>query len=133
MSIFGTWLQSEMDARGWDARTLATRVGVQDNTVHYWLKGTKQPSVVSVLRISKALHCPVAEVLTKAGYADLVANSNNTTTDEAAQLRADTLAQLPQFAEVIEIMAREPPERQAVQIEIIRRLLVNPPAQESSQ
>lgn len=127
MSIFGTWLQSEIDARGWDAHTAALTFGVKDNTVHYWLTGAKLPSVKSVLIIARRLDVSVNEVLTKAGYTDIVDQANGTTLDEAAQARAQILAQLPQFAEIIEVMAKEPPERQAVQIEIIRRLLLNPP------
>lgn len=126
MSIFGTWLQSEIDARGWDARTTAARVGVKDNTVHYWLVGSKTPSVASALKLARVLNVPVEDVLVKAGYADIIDQAQGTTRDEAAQRRVEVLAQLPQFADIIEIMAKEPPERQAVQIEIIRRLLMNP-------
>jgi transcriptional regulator with XRE-family HTH domain len=127
VSIFGTWLQSELDARGWDARTAAAALGVKDNTVHYWLSGAKLPSIKSVLVIARKLGIPVNDVLLKAGYADVVEQAHGVTADEAAQARAQILAQLPQFAEIIEVMAKEPPERQAVQIEIIRRLLLSPP------
>lgn len=127
MSIFGTWLQAEIDARGWDAHTCAVRCKVKDNTVHYWLVGTKLPSLTNVLRIARALGVPVEVVLLRAGYADVVEQANGTTAGEAEQRRVQILAQLPQFAEIIDIMANEPPERQAVQIELIRRLLLNPP------
>lgn len=127
MSIFGTWLQSEIDTRGWDAHTAALQFGVKDNTVHYWLMGTKTPSLTSALKVARGLGVPLDDVLLKAGYADIVQQAHGTTEDEAAQHRARILAQLPQFAEIIEVMANEPPDRQAVQIEIIRRLLLNPP------
>jgi transcriptional regulator with XRE-family HTH domain len=133
MSIFGTWLQAEIDARGWDARTTAAHVGVKDNTVHYWLVGSKLPSVPSALKLARALKVPVEEVLLKAGYQDIVTEAQGTTPDAAAQRRVEVLAQLPQFADIIEIMAKEPPERQAVQIEIIRRLLMNPAGSESNR
>lgn len=127
MSVFGTWLQAQIDQRGWDARRAAAHFKVKDNTVHYWLMGTKTPSLTSALKVARGLGVPLDDVLLKAGYADIVQQAQGTTADEAAQYRARILAQLPQFAEIIEVMANEPPERQAVQIEIIRRLLLNPP------
>lgn len=129
MSIFGTWLQSEIDKRGWDAITASHQFGVKHNTVGYWLAGTKLPSVTSALKVARTLDVPVDEVLLKAGYTDIVEQARGTTPDEANRRRAEILAQLPPFAEIIEVMAKEPPERQAMQIEIIRRLLLNPPAQ----
>lgn len=127
MSIFGTWLQAEIDKRGWDARTAASQFGVKDNTVHYWLAGTKLPSITSTMKLARVLDVPLDDVLLKAGYTDVVEQAKGTTVDEAARRRAQILAQLPQFAEIIEVMAQEPPERQAVQIEIIRRLLLSRP------
>ena len=131
MSVFGTWLQAEIDKRGWDARTAAHHFKVKDNTVHYWLAGTKKPSLKSAILVAQALQCPIDEVLLKAGYSGIVQQAQGTTPDEAQQSRVKILAQLPQFADIIEIMAQEPPERQAVQIEIIRRLLLSPPVRES--
>jgi transcriptional regulator with XRE-family HTH domain len=128
MSVFATWLQGEIDAKGWDQRQAALKIGVRESTVHNWLHQDKSPGVKNVLRIARALNKPVEVVLEQAGYVfddDDVPPSGN----EMAQRRADVLAALPQFAEIIDRLARQPAEKQAVYIELIHRLLLGlPPA-----
>jgi hypothetical protein len=46
--------------------------------------------------------------------------------DKLREERARVLAALPQFADIIDIVATRPPERQAVELAMIRRLLIDP-------
>lgn len=126
MGVFGTWLQAQIDAQGWDQRMAGQRIGVPETSIHNWIHQGVRPGVKSVLKIAKALRAPVETVLQQAGYE--VNNGHAATDDEAAQQRAQVLASLPQFSEIIDLLAMQPPERQAAYIDVIRRLLVDPRA-----
>lgn len=125
MSVFSTWLSSEIEARGWDQRMAAQAFGVRESSVHNWLHQNRKPSVKNVLKIARGLHVPVEVVLSQAGYDG---PSEAKRTPGAVELeRAALLAALPQFAEIIDIVASKPPEQQAVYLKVIRRLLLDSP------
>lgn len=125
MSVFGTWLQAQIDALGWDQRLAGQRIGVPETSIHNWLHQDIKPSVRNVLKIAKALKAPIEVVLQQAGYDDVL-DGPTATPDELGQQRAQVLAALPQFADIIDLLAKKPPEQQAAYLEMIRRLLVDP-------
>lgn len=124
MSVFGTWFQGQIDARGWDQRLAGQHIGVPETSIHNWIHQDIKPGVRSVLKIAKGLNVPIELVLQQAGYD--VENGATATPDELAQRRAQVLAELPQFAEIIDLLAQKPPERQAAYLDVIRRLLIDP-------
>ena len=124
MSVFGTWLQGQIDARGWDQRLAGKYIGVPETSVHNWIHQDIRPGVRSALKIAKALKVPIDVVLQQAGYD--AENGAAVTTDELMRQRAEVLAALPQFAEIIDLLAQKPPERQAAYLDVIRRLLIDP-------
>lgn len=126
MSIFSSWLQAELNTRGWNQRTAAQAFGVVETVVHNWLHKGVRPNGKNLLKVSMALRVPLDEVARAAGYDDIPLFKNER---EAADARIAVLAALPQFAEVIDLVARKPLEQQATYIELIRRLLLDrPPA-----
>lgn len=123
MSIFGSWLQSQLDTRGWDQRAAANQFGVRESSVHNWLHKGIRPSMTSVLRIALALDEPVEDVARQAGFKNIPVIRNK---KQAANERATVLAALPNFADVIDTIARKPLKEQAAYIAIIRRILLDP-------
>jgi len=125
MSVFSTWLESELNARGWDQRQAALAIGVRESTVHNWLRQEIRPSVKNSLKVAKGLGVPVEVVLRQAGYNG--PDEKQMTQPVVDKERAAILAALPQFAEIIDLVASKPPEQQAVYLKVIRRLLLDPP------
>lgn len=119
MSVFSTWLRSEMNKRGLDNRQLAQRIGAGDSTVHGWLEQDAQPSVRSIVLLSRLFGIATDTILRLAGY-DVVVSDDE---DERQARRAELLARLPRFTEIAEKIARLPPEKQDAYLSIIERLL----------
>ena len=124
MSIFGSWLQGQLDTRGWDQREASKRFGVGESSVHNWLHKGVRPSMTSVLRIAMALDESVEVVARQAGFTNIPVLRNK---KQAANERAAVLAALPDFADVIDLVAKKPLKEQAAYIAIIRRILLDPP------
>ncbi len=125
MSVFGTWLQGQIDVRGWDNREASRQIGVPETSIHNWTHGKNKPSPRSILKIARGLRVPLEVVMAQAeggNVDDLVPMTD----DEAERQRAEVLARLPQFADIIETMAKKSPERQAAYLEMIRRLMIGP-------
>ena len=119
MSAFSTWLRAEMAKRGMDQRQLAQKLNTGDSTVHGWLEQDVQPTVRSIVLISRLFAIPTDTILQLVGY-DVV---HSMSADERELRRAELLARLPRFAEIAEKIARLPPEKQDAYLSIIERLL----------
>lgn len=119
MSVFSTWLRAEMSKRGLDNRQLAQRLGTGDSTVHGWLEQDAQPSVRSVVLLSRLFGITTDTILRMAGY-DVVASGDDN--DRQAR-RAELLARLPRFTEIAEKIAKLSPEKQDAYLSVIERLL----------
>ena len=65
---FGAWLRSELRRRRRSGRHLAGQVGVTDETVYQWLRGTSRPRAAMYWKIAAALDLQVEVVLAQAGY-----------------------------------------------------------------
>ena len=130
MSIFSGWFQGLLDGKGWDQRQAATALHVRESTVHNWLHKDAKPGLKNVLRISIVFAQPIDEVARKAEYDDVPAFL---TAEDAADGRAAILAALPQFADILDMVARKPPAEQAAYIAIIRRLLLDRPSDSESR
>jgi len=123
VSVFGTWFQAEIDKRGWDQRQAALSIHVRESTIHNLLHQNGLPSIKNVVKIARYMKIPIEVVWERAGYErpDTEALAHDALQEE----RARVLASLPQFAEIIDIVASRPPERQAVELALIRRLLID--------
>jgi transcriptional regulator with XRE-family HTH domain len=124
MSVFGTWLQSELDKRGWDQRQAAQAIKVRESSVHNWIHQGGLPSVRNVAKIARYLDVPIEVVWDMAGYEK--PDGKALAPDKLKEERARVLASLPQFADILDIVADQPPEPQAIQLAMIRRLLIDP-------
>lgn len=124
MTVFSGWLQNQMDAKGWDQRQAAAKFGVRESSIHNWLHQGRRPAMKSVFRIALALEETVDEVARQAGYDDIPEIKSP---GAAATERADILASLPQFADILDMIARKPLSEQQIYIGFIRRLLLDPP------
>lgn len=120
--MFGTWFKGEIDKRGWDQRAAALHIGVKETTVHNWIHQGKKPTTKNAIKIALGMGIPITEVMAAAGYDVPVPG----TEEEREKARLEVLAGLPQFAEIIDLIARQPPKEQATYIDIIRRLLLPP-------
>ena len=63
MQEFADSLNRAMEARNMSQRELAQKVGVSQGTVNAWLKGTKVPSLIAAVNVSKALDCSLNALL----------------------------------------------------------------------
>lgn len=120
MSVFSAWLQSELDAQGWDQRQAAGAIRVRESSIHNWLHKGVIPKSPSLIKIAMATGTPIEDVMQAAGFPDL-----NIIRKKAARAdaRAKVLASLPQFAEIIDRVARQTPAKQAAYIEMIKRII----------
>jgi hypothetical protein len=123
MSVFGNWLQKQMDGKGWDQRAASVKFRVRESSVHNWLHQDKKPAMKSVFKIALALGVSVDEVARQAGYDDIPETGS---ADQGSVTRTEILAALPQFEDLLDIIARKSPKEQQVYIGFIRRLLLSP-------
>lgn len=119
MSLFATWLDAEMHARGFDQRSLALAVGVAESSIHNWLKQDVLPNVHQLVMISRALSIPTDTVLEQAGHIII----RSTDDGQRETRRADVLARVPRYAEIAEQLLRLSPEKQDAFLSIIEKML----------
>ena len=61
--LFGVALRSARRTRGWSQEALAERAGLHPTFVSLLERGLRQPSLETVLRLSRALGVPVGELV----------------------------------------------------------------------
>ncbi len=66
-NTFASWLEKEIEARGWTIRELARRAGLAHVTISNILNGTRNPGVEFCLGVAKALREPPELVFRRAG------------------------------------------------------------------
>jgi len=118
MSVFASWLQAELDARGWDQRDAAMHIGVRESAVHNWLHKGYIPRTKSTLKIARALKKAPAEVMRALGVDVPPLNGDDIASDEAV-----ILAQHPEYREILRMISAKPLDEQATYITLIKRLL----------
>lgn len=64
---FVTWLENEMDARGWTNSETARRAGVSASNISMTLSRTKFPGVEMCRGLARAFHIPPERVFRIAG------------------------------------------------------------------
>ena len=123
MPVFKTWLKARHDERGWTQRDAAAHYGVIETNVSNWLNSETHPSMLNLIRISLGLGLPITEVLGAAGY-EIKMPATIEMDASRRDERAAVLASLPQFAEILDLIARQPADAQAVYIALIRDQLL---------
>lgn len=118
-TVFATWLQGAMDAKGMDPRRLARALGVSEGTVHNWLHEGATPSLKNIVEMSRLFGVATETVLDIAGY-DVVLSG---TPEERERRRAEILARLPRFAEIAEKVAKLPLAKQDAYLSVIEKML----------
>jgi transcriptional regulator with XRE-family HTH domain len=64
---FVTWLNTELQSRGWSNAELARRADIAPSAISMVLSGTREPSADFCIAVANALHRPVEEALYAAG------------------------------------------------------------------
>lgn len=64
---FSTWLQEQLNERGWDQADLVRRSGVSQSQVSRIMTGTRNPGPETSKAIARALRLPPEDVLRQAG------------------------------------------------------------------
>ena len=67
-SGWAEYVQTHLDALGWNNATLAAAARLDRSLVGRWLNEGKQPSIESVRAVAKAFHRDIREGLIAAGY-----------------------------------------------------------------
>lgn len=129
-TLFRAWFKQQLDARGWDGKTAAEKINVQPGTISKWLRRKTPPEMKGLVAIGRAFGMPTEDVIVAAGYP---VNASESDADRENR-RLALLSAMPRFAEIIDRVARMPPERQDAYLSVIEATL--PPdegADQSSQ
>lgn len=86
-AIFGDWLQSQMDERGWSRATLARKAKMTTGAISHIINETRGAGPEFCLAISDALRIPPEEIFRRAGLLP-PESERDTATQEAAYLFA---------------------------------------------
>lgn len=121
MTVFQTWLLARHAERGWNQKDAAIAYGVTESNVSNWLNPDLpwKPSARNLIRISLGLGVPIASVMAAAGYEVKMPEGSQADKNRHDE-RAAVLASLPQFAEILDLIARQPAEQQAVYVALIK-------------
>jgi transcriptional regulator with XRE-family HTH domain len=118
-SALGSFIQEELEHRGWTQRDLEIHSGVSDSTIHRIMNGSS-PKLEPLYRIAQALGVPLSRLLTVAGYP--VDPLPDTTAQ--AQRIAEITDALPWVAGVVDDLTRLTPEQRETLIaylEVLKR------------
>ena len=65
--LFVDWLDNELQKRRWTPARLAREAGITKGALSHIFNGTRQPGVVMIKAIARALHLPPEQVFRVAG------------------------------------------------------------------
>ena len=125
--LFRVWFKQQLSARGWSGATAAEKIGVQPGTISKWLRRKTPPEMKGLVAIGRAFKMPTEDLIIAAGYPVTASESDADREDRRLAL----LAAMPRFAQIIDRVARMPPERQDAYLSVIEAML--PPENQSSQ
>jgi transcriptional regulator with XRE-family HTH domain len=97
----------------------AAKIGVQPGTISKWLRRKSPPEMKGLIAIGRAFGLPTEEVIVAAGY-DVKASDTDA---DRENRRLALLAAMPRFAEIMDRVARLPPERQDAYLSVIEGML----------
>jgi transcriptional regulator with XRE-family HTH domain len=125
--VFRLWFKQQLASRGWDGKTAAGKIGVQPGTISKWLRRKTPPEMKGLVAIGRAFGIPTEDVIVAAGYP---VTASETDADRENR-RLALLAAMPRFAEIIDRVARMPPDRQDAYLSVIEAML--PPDDDANQ
>lgn len=117
--LFRVWLKQQLDTRGWDGKTAAQEIGVQPGTISKWLRRKTPPEMKGLVAIGRAFGMPTEDLIVAAGYPVTASESDA----DRENRRLALLSAMPRFAEIIDRVARMPPERQDAYLSVIEAML----------
>ncbi len=117
--LFRVWFKQQLDARGWDGKTAAEKIDVQPGTISKWLRRKTPPEMKGLVAIGRAFGIPTEDVIVAAGYP---VTASETDADRENR-RLALLSAMPRFAEIIDRVARMPPDRQDAYLSVIEAML----------
>lgn len=106
---FSTWLQDQLNERGWDQADLVRRSGVSQSQVSRIMTGMRKPGPEVSRAIARALHITSDEVFRVAGI--LPPKNVNLTTDDQRALD-----------ELIDKIIMLSPENQRLVIQLVEKI-----------
>jgi Predicted transcriptional regulators len=125
--VFNLWFKEQLRARGWSGERAAAEIGVQPGTISKWRRRKTPPEMRGLIAIGRAFGIPTEDVIVAAGH-DVRGSDSDA---DRANRRLDLLSAIPRFAEIIDRVARLPPERQDAYLSVIEGML--PPSGEANQ
>jgi len=117
--VFNLWFREQLRARNWSGAEAAARIGVQPGTISKWRRRKTPPEMRGLIAIARAFELPTEDVIVAAGY-DVNASDSDA---DREQRRLSLLAAMPRFAEIIDRVARMPPEKQDAYLSVIEGML----------
>jgi transcriptional regulator with XRE-family HTH domain len=127
--VFNLWFREQLRSRGWNGATAAEKIGVQPGTISKWRRRKTPPEMKGLTAIGRAFGIPTEEVIVAAGY-DVRASDTDADREDR---RLALLAAMPRFAEIMDRVARLPPERQDAYLSVIESMLPNDENQSTRQ
>lgn len=127
--VFSLWFREELRKRGWNGKIAAEKIGVGEGTISKWRKRKTPPEMKGLTAIGRAFGVPTEDVIIAAGF-EVNASASDA---ERADRRLALLAAMPRFADIMDRVARLPPERQDAYLSVIETMLPNGENQSSHQ
>jgi transcriptional regulator with XRE-family HTH domain len=127
--VFNLWFREQLRSRGWNGATAAEKIGVQPGTISKWRRRKTPPEMKGLTAIGRAFGIPTEEVIVAAGY-DVRASDSDADREDR---RLALLAAMPRFAEIMDRVARLPPDRQDAYLSVIESMLPNDGNQSTHQ
>lgn len=120
MSKFSSWLNAEMQAKGWDQKQLATKLGVDESMVSKWLHDQSTPTRRSATKLCVVFRVSADVLLPIIDADDVIGMTDPSARDEK---RAELLARLPALARLLDAIMDLPLEKQAAYLDLAMNLL----------
>jgi transcriptional regulator with XRE-family HTH domain len=117
--VFKLWFKEQLRSRGWSGAMAAAKIGVQAGTISKWRRRKTPPEMKGLIAIGRAFEIPTEDVIIAAGY-DVKESDSDA---DRANRRLTLLSAIPRFAEIIDRVARLPPERQDAYLSVIEGML----------
>jgi transcriptional regulator with XRE-family HTH domain len=90
---FHTWLQTNLNDRGWSQSDLARAMDTRPSAISKWVNGHQKPEIAQCVRMAQALHLPKGIVCRLAGHDPYWTNGqSHTSVDDTLRPEINELA-----------------------------------------
>jgi transcriptional regulator with XRE-family HTH domain len=118
-ALFRVWFKQQLAVRGWNGKTAAEKIGVGEAAISKWLRRKTPPEMKGLVAIGRAFGMPTEDLIVAAGYPVTASESDA----DRENRRLALLSAMPRFAQIIDRVARMPPDRQDAYLSVIEAML----------